>query len=352
MYQGPSVMAEVKALLQSRVGDLVRELAPDGRQHLGYWIARCPWRDDKHAGSFYVWLGSLGKTPGAWRDDATGEKGDIVDLICKARNLDRRQALSWARRWLNYETLPAPARKAELEAYARRRAEREREAADELEQNKRRAFAVFVRSKQVNFISTLAHTYLLSRSIDVTLLPRMPGCLGFLPASRHPESGQEWPAMVAGFSRDDGRIEAVHRTFLARDGSGKAPIEPVRKIWPSFKGLAVRLWRGESGLSVKEACKHGLLETLAIVEGVEDGLSVAMARPDLRVWCAGSLANIGELEIPHCCDRVIVCADNDWGKPQAERLLNAGLQRLARQGRQVLVARSPVGKDMNDAIRG
>ena len=129
--------------------------------------------------------------------------------------------------------------------------------------------------------------------------------------------------------------------------------------WPALDferwrdtGAAVHLWRGETGVSHIQAEKDGLWDRMAIVEGIEDGLAVALACPELRVRCAGTLGNIAEIRLPACCGEVIVCADNDWGKPDAQRLLERGLTALARQGRRsIKVARSPVGKDVNDALR-
>ena len=197
----------------------------------------------------------------------------------------------------------------------------------------------------------------------------MPGVLGWLPQARLRETGDLWPVMVAGFTCPDTRkIVSIHRTFLEPDGSDKLHFSrreyrdarsgvfaraPARKIYPSgYMGAAIRLWRGETGMSVEEAAKHGLRETLVIVEGIEDGLSVAMARPDYRIWCAGTLGNLAQIRLPECCDTVIVCADNDWGKSQAQRALEAGLSNLQRQGAAVSVARSSIGKDANDALRG
>jgi hypothetical protein len=55
--------------------------------------------------------------------------------------------------------------------------------------------------------------------------------------------------------------------------------------------------------------------------------------------------------LPECAGEVIVCADNDWGKPQAQRSLDQALAALARQGRRkIKLAKSPIGKDVNDAL--
>src|SRR5690606_36040541 len=58
---------------------------------------------------------------------------------------------------------------------------------------------------------------------------------------KHP-SGGLWPAMVALVTH--GVTEsptAVHRTFLARDGGGKAPVEPAKMMLGPCRGGVVRL---------------------------------------------------------------------------------------------------------------
>ncbi len=58
---------------------------------------------------------------------------------------------------------------------------------------------------------------------------------------------------------------------------------------------------------------------LIICEGIEDGLTLALARPDYRVWVAGSLSLMGLIEWPECASAVVLAADNDWEKPEAVR---------------------------------
>jgi putative DNA primase/helicase len=66
---------------------------------------------------------------------------------------------------------------------------------------------------------TPVETYLASRSIDLS----PPDALRFHTGLKHP-SGGIWPAMVALVTKGaDGTPLAIHRTFLARDGGGKAP---------------------------------------------------------------------------------------------------------------------------------
>jgi hypothetical protein len=69
---------------------------------------------------------------------------------------------------------------------------------------------------------TSVATYLQSRGIALALPPSIRFHVGL----RHP-SGSVWPAMVALVtSGADGTPLGVHRTFLGRDGNGKATVDP------------------------------------------------------------------------------------------------------------------------------
>ena len=348
---------EIKALLKARAEQLARQLAPEGSRTGNYWSAKNPTRTDRAAGSFVIWIAGPGA--GAWKDYAGDcesggrDTGDVITLIQYCAGLpDLKTTLDWARGWLGLEKMPEVERHRRVAEATAAQSTVEAEHLAKAEKARRGAMAIYVNSKKTAWPGSVAERYLAGRGIRLAVLGRKPGALGFLPTALHSESNSHWPAMVACFTGNDETVVAVHRTFLALDGSGKAPVLPARKIWPSFRGAAIRLWRGDSGLSIAEAAKHGLRETLVITEGVEDALSVAIASPKHRVWAAGALNNIGTLTLPECIDEVIVCADNDWDKPEAQKALQRGLEALARQGVKVRVARSPVGKDVNDALRG
>ena len=73
-------------------------------------------------------------------------------------------------------------------------------------------------------VGTPVETYLLARGLNLSLPPS----LRFHRGLKHP-SGGIWPCMVALVTRGaDNAPVAIHRTFLARDGSGKAPVDPKK----------------------------------------------------------------------------------------------------------------------------
>lgn len=347
-----SEIDEIKLLLGRAAETLAGELVPGGYRSGHYWIGRCPWRDDANAGSFWVNLPGGGvKRPGSFKDAATGEKGSVLDLVMKARDLDLHGALVWSRKWLGLSQVEREQRVAAVSAA---RAATAADGADEveaLEKARKWAFAKYVEAKKRAFMGSPADVYLRSRGIDVRKLPRFPGVLGWLPDQMHRESGLRFPVMVAGIQDDAGRTVAIHRTFLAADGAGKAPVTPVRKVWPrEIEGCMIRLWRGESNMSIADALKHGVCERWVVCEGVEDGLSLVLADPGRRVVCAYALGNLIKIRFPACCDELTISADNDWGKRQAKQQLEAAVGVHARRISKVLVARSAFGKDANDAL--
>jgi putative DNA primase/helicase len=177
---------------------------------------------------------------------------------------------------------------------------------------------------------TLVENYLRSRNIVIA----PPATLRFHAAIKHP-GGQHWPAMVALVTRGaDGRPVAVHRTFLARGGPGKAPVEPAKMMLGPCHGGAVRL--GPVG------------DRLLVAEGIETALS-AMQATGQPAWAALSTSGLRTLELPADVRDVVVLADGD--APGEAAAQDAGL-RWKREGRRVRIARPPRGLDFNDVLRG
>ena len=177
---------------------------------------------------------------------------------------------------------------------------------------------------------TLVETYLDARNIVIPI----PDALRFHAAIKHP-SGQRWPAMVALVTRGtDGNPIAVHRTFLGRDGSSKAPVEPTKMMFGPCRGGVVRL--GPVG------------DRLMIAEGIETALS-AMQATAQAAWAALSTSGLRTLELPAEIGDVVVLADGDDAGEGAAR--DCAL-RWKRQGRRVRIARPPRGLDFNDMLLG
>ena len=176
--------------------------------------------------------------------------------------------------------------------------------------------------------ATPVECYLASRGLHVS----PPPALRFCNALKHP-SGGIWPAMVGLVTRgvDDTPL-AIHRTFLSRDGSGKAPIEPQKMMLGPCRGGAVRL--------------AALGDVLMVGEGIETCLAAKQAT-GLPAWAALSTSGLRALNLPKSVRDVIVLADGDDPGESAARDCAS---RWKRDGRRVRIARPPQGLDFNDML--
>ena len=175
---------------------------------------------------------------------------------------------------------------------------------------------------------TLVETYLGSRSLHLPPTPT----LRFHSALKHPK-GCFWPAMIALVTRgcDDTPL-AIHRTFIAVDGDGKAPVEPQKMMLGPCRGGAVRL--------------AAFTDVLMIGEGIETCLA-AMQERGHPAWAALSTSGLRALELPNDVRDVIVLADGDDPGEAAAR--DCAL-RWKREGRRVRIAGAPRGMDFNDML--
>lgn len=337
--------AELARMLGGRMAALAPELLPGGRRQGAEWVAGD--LTGGPGGSLSIRIS--GAKRGVWKDFGTGEGGDALALVAAVHfRGDTGRAMAWARAWLGLShdaprTTPAERRAADEQ--------REAEAAREAEGRRRAAVALFLEAREI-IVGTPAGDYLAGRGIDLAELGRQPRCLRFHPACWCAEAGAKLPALLAAINDADGRHVATHRTWLARDASGgwgKAPLRDPKKSLGSFAGGAIRLWRGATGRNLRDA-QPG--EAVAIAEGIETALSVAVACPELRVLAAVSLANMARLILPAAISTVILAADDDGDNLAAAELVTRAAERFAREGRAVRIARPPQGDgDFNDTLK-
>jgi putative DNA primase/helicase len=154
------------------------------------------------------------------------------------------------------------------------------------------------------------------------------------PALKHP-TGNYWPAMVALVTRGvDDEPLAIHRTFLAHDGLGKAPVEPQKMMLGSCRGGAVRL--------------ANPADVLMVGEGIETCLA-AMQATGYPTWAALSTSGLITLDLPPEVRDLIILAD---GEEAGEAAANKAALRWRREGRRVRIAHPTKGMDFNDMLMG
>jgi len=181
---------------------------------------------------------------------------------------------------------------------------------------------------------TLVAIYLTIRAIGGDI----PSALRLLPDYSHKPTGTRWPVMLAAITDIHGRLQAVHRTYLARDGKGKSQVEPAKMTLGPVAGYAVHL--APAG------------ETLALAEGIETALSV-MLSTGIPAWSTISAGGIRQLILPPLplAREVIICADNDANRC-GQYAARAAASRWRDEGRCVRVALPPkTGTDFNDMMK-
>lgn len=179
---------------------------------------------------------------------------------------------------------------------------------------------------------TVVEAYLRGRGYTGTIPPTV----RFMSDCLHGPSGERLPAMVCAIQGGrSGLIYAIHRTYLAGDGEGKAPVDPPRMMLGPVSGSAVRL--APAG------------PTLVVAEGIETGLSI-LGATGLPVWAALSAGNLHRLVLPSVSDtpELIVAADHDDAGLSAAREAAALWHS---EGRRVRIA-VPLerGSDFNDLL--
>jgi putative DNA primase/helicase len=276
-----------------------------GRKVGNGWIARCPAHDDRNP-SLSLSTGTDGKV--LLRCHAGCDQAQVIDAL-RARGL-----------WEHSERHSR--RRRTFKTHQQKNTPPDRIDTDRTE------YALRIWRAAVPASKTLAESYLHSRGL------RLPcaSTLRFHGGLKHPTGGT-WPAMVALVSRGPDDVPlAIHRTFLGRDGFGKAPVDPQKMMLGPCRGGAVRL------------AAHS--ELLMVGEGIETCLA-AMQATGNAVWAALSTSGLRALDLPGDVREVIVLADGD---DPGEAAARECALRWQREGRRVRIARPPRGKDFNDML--
>ena len=276
-----------------------------GRKADREWKARCPAHNDRKP-SLSIRDGNDGKVLVRCRSGCTQES---VITALRNRGLWTGKGSKRLKGTASFGTKNSPDR------------------ADDAKRSKS-ALKIWQSTQSAN--GTVVETYLAARGLQLPLPPT----LRFHKGLKH-ASGTTWPAMVALVTRGADNVPlAIHRTFLARDGSGKAPVDPQKMMLGPCRGGAVRL--APAG------------DVLMVGEGIETSLAAMQAR-GLPAWAALSTSGLLALDLPQIVRDVIVLADGDEAGKAAAR---GSALRWRREGRRVRIAFPPDGCDFNDVLQG
>jgi hypothetical protein len=281
--------SELAGRLAREAEAVCRHYLSNGKREGRYWLVgdvqNTPGR------SLFVRLFESQKGPaGKWTDAATGEHGDLLDIIRERLALrEFRDVADEARRFLN---LPRPALVLATRPVRQAVQRGSREAA-------RRLFAI---SRPTD--GTLVEQYLRRRGIaelhHAGSLRYQPRCYYHGPDEDSPP--EIWPAMIACVTDLNGAITGVHRTWLDPEGFdlnrlGKAPIDTPRRAMGDLLGNAVRF---------------GVANDVLIAgEGIETMLSLRYVLPTMPMAAALSANHLAALLFPATLRRLYIACDAD-----------------------------------------
>ena len=337
-------VGQIADMLSARIVALCEQLLPNGRREgHEYFVGSVAGEPGK---SMAV---NLQGKPGVWCDFASQETGDALDLVGAVLFAgNKADAVAWSKSWLGLDGHD-PSR---LAVTRKALADRRDDPDPDIEDAKKRdgAFRLFRGGKACNFQGSLADRYLRGRGIDLEQLGQVPGCLAFAEHVWCAEVRANLPAMLASI-QIAGKFVGVHRTWLDASTGGKAWVTMPKKTLGRYRGGVIPLWRPPGAPKWAQLFETGESEPLVVTEGIENGLSVAMAQPGVRVVAAVALKNIGAMQLPPGITEFTIAADNDQGWRE-QAALRAAIAVHQRAGRIVRIARAPEPhKDFNDWLQ-
>lgn len=311
--------------LADQAETVCRQYLSNGRRQGNYWLVgdarNTPGR------SMFVRLKQTPKgAAGKWSDAATGEHGDLLDVIRESRGFTTfKDVAAEACAFLGTTQITF-----EQDALVSERSHGSARAT-------KMARRLFQMSRPIQ--GTLVETYLRRRAIgrlhDTRSLRFHPRC--YYRADEH-SPVETWPAMIAAVTDLDGKLTGVHRTWLDPDGFdplrfGKAPLSSPRRAMGELLGHAVRF-----------GCQS---DVMAAGEGIETILSLRCILPSMAMAAALSAAHLTAVLLPKPLRRLYVARDKDpAGDAACERLA----ERARAVGVEALVV-SPALGDFNQDLR-
>ncbi|MER8433834.1 DUF7146 domain-containing protein [Mesorhizobium caraganae] len=322
----PRDASELASRLAQRAEVVCRHYLFNGRREGRYWLVGDA-RNAPGRSMFVRLTGTVsGKgAAGKWTDAATGEHGDLLDVIRESLGLvDFKDVCDEARSFLSMPlTTSGP----------KDRREQAVPAAGGSPEAARRLVSM---SQPIP--GTLVETYLRGRAITAL---HETGSLRFHPRCYYrPERGltETWPAMIAAVTDLRGKLTGAHRTWLDPGGFsaanlGRAPIDTPRRAMGELLGHAVRF-----------GCCH---DVMAAGEGIETMLSQRSLLPTMPAIAALSAAHLSAILFPDILRRLYIARDND---PAGDAAVATLIERTGAAGIEAMVLTPRLG-DFNEDLR-
>ena len=295
-------VAEISADLGARAESFCRAYFSEGCRQGDYWQVG----DTSGAAgrSLVIRLQAQdGRKAGGWIDYATGEFGDLIDLLhAKLGSTSLKETITEAQHFLGIAPIsanPAPRRTLKSPAASN---------------TSRMVFARKLYAAGGPVLGTLAAAYLHQRGIA-----RFGPALRYHPRVyfRDADTGRDLPsyapALLAKITDNQGNITGCARTYLDPNTGRIANLSSPKRILGQLHGNAVRFWSASDSAD------------LIVGEGLENTLSVGTTLPDFNLASCLTATHLGLFIPASDIKRIWIARDNDAAGERAANTLSAKL---------------------------
>lgn len=314
----------------------------------------CPFHSEKRDGAFMV-----NDEKGIYKCFACGAHGDVIDFAMFVTGNSFIEVLRAFEANAGIDYGSAKHRALMNEDWERQREKRDLEQEEAQEKRRRKAEGMWHHA--VPMLATPSQHYLAGpRAIDFGRIARLPRAIRYMPDLWHRAQRVGVPAMVTAIMALDGRHLATHCTYLAyaRGGWDKARAMPdadgrlvkPKIIHGTYTGGHIPINKGRCRAPLKDIAAG---TPVFISEGIEDALTIAMAKPDARIIAAAVVGNIGEIGLPPQCGPITIIGQNDPDGSGGDMGVEKAIGQLQARGFTVqCMWPRPEYKDFNDQLRG
>lgn len=318
--------------LAARAEDVCRHYLSNGRRSGRYWLSGDV--QNSKGRSLYVRLDGPLAGPGAagkWTDAATGEHGDLLDLIrlrCAFGTLG--DAMDEARGFL---VLPRP------EPRSPHRPPNQRGSTPEA------ARRLFYAGRPI--LGSPAEAYLRARGITAVDFPALRFHPSVFYRTNERAPLRRLPAMLAAITDRDGRLVGVNRIWLDVGRRSLADLDAPRKVLGVLLGHGVRFGRVADLPARSRGFAPAKAGRLLAGEGIETVLSLKSVLPELPMVAALTANHLAALLLPAGLVQLVIARDND------DAGIRAAVRLRARAEAQGVAVRDlvPCLGDFNDDLR-
>lgn len=322
-------VSDIARLLRLDAEAIARHLLPMGKYSMGgrEWV--CRGRESPTGSPISVFIASGPKqgVVGFWGGAKKG--GDILDLIEDVLGGSKKDAINFAKGWLNQEInirIFRPTVNAVASSDSKNRHWKATNIWDE-----------------TSPLSGPSAEYLRRRGLDLSLIGNNVRSHKGL---KYP-GGDPFPAVICRVSNVDDEFLGIWRIFCKPDGSGKAPVDNPKMGLGDVRGGSVRI--------------GGLWPEIGVAEGIETAIACRqlLGPNPIPVWAGLSANGMIAMRIPRTIQKVRIFADADVVKFKQDRIIpSTGLEaadrladNLRSAGFDVSIQKPPPGMDFLDVLR-